>query len=413
MKKNELYINKNLCCGCNACVNACPQKAINLIEDNGGFKYPEIDESKCVNCKICEKICAYKKQIKKQEIKAVYAGITKDSELLKKSSSGGVFAEIAKEFLNSEGIVYGCAFEKEDKELVPKHIRIDSVESLHKIQGSKYVNSFMGNCYEQIKNDLIKGKKVLFSGTPCQVDALKSYLKNTNTTDLYTVDIICHGTPDFGFFNEYIKQLEEKIKGKIIDIKFRDKTELNNSTSKNMYVGKITYLDKNNKIKYKVFLPSISSYYNMFLNAEIFRENCYTCKYTCKDRVGDITLGDYWGIEKVHPELVEMKSEVLSLGVSAVIVNSSKGEDILKTIPKEKLFLYESSFDKVSYENEQLKRPCKKSLEREKIMNLFEKDGYKAVEKYFFDKMGKKKYIYYAWDKVPRRLQLLIKKLKK
>ena len=407
MKNNELYMNKNLCCGCNACVNACPQKAINLIEDNKGFKYPEIDENKCVNCKICEKICAYKKQIKKQEIKAVYAGITNDSELLKKSSSGGIFAEIAKEFLNSEGIVYGCAWENENEELVPKHIRIDTVENLYKIQGSKYVNSFIGNCYEQIKNDLITGKKVLFSGTPCQVDALKSFLSTVNISNLYTIDLICHGTPNFRFFKDYIKLLEKKVKGKIINISFRDKSEGWNLQ------GKIWYIDKNGKTKEKELLTSTSSYYNLFLSAKTYRENCYTCKYASQNRVGDITIGDYWGIEKVHPELLKNRLLDTSLGISAIIVNSPKGEDMLNAIQEERLFLYKSSFDKVSYENEQLKKPCKKSPEREKIMNLYEKDGYKAVEKYFFDKMGKKKYIYYVWDKVPRRIQLLIKKIKK
>ena len=206
------FIAKKDCCGCAACINICPKHAISLTTDENGFSYPIIDGSKCINCGLCKKVCSYKyKNINNNPI-ITYAGATLNNDIIKKSSSGGIFGTIAYNFLKNGCIVYGCSLENENSCLSPQHIRVDNISDLYKLLGSKYVQSQMGSIYLEIKNDLLNNKKVLFSGTPCQVHSLQSFLEETRvkTDNLFSVDLICHGTPSTKMFQDYIIELEKR-----------------------------------------------------------------------------------------------------------------------------------------------------------------------------------------------------------
>ena len=170
-----LYTNKSHCAGCSACMNICPKGAISMEQDKFGFIYPKIDEKKCIKCGMCKKVCAYQEDIKKNKTIKVYAATSKNEKILSKAASGGIFGTIATNFLNNKGVVYGCSLENEKDVLVPKHIRIDKIQDLEKIQGSKYVKSQIGTIYKEVKKDLTNNKNVLFSGTPCQIYALNNY----------------------------------------------------------------------------------------------------------------------------------------------------------------------------------------------------------------------------------------------
>lgn len=209
MSSIVLFDDKKDCCGCGACMNVCPKNAIRMAEDEVGFVYPEIDQNLCVGCGVCKKACGYQMQPLMQKSEAVYAAASNNDNLLRKSASGGAFAVLAENVLKKGGVVYGAALPLENGKLEPKHLRIDTVERLTELQGSKYVQSAIGDTYAQAKKDLLDGKSVLFSGTPCQIAGLKQYLKK-DYENLLTVDIICHGVPMQTIFPELYGRLREE-----------------------------------------------------------------------------------------------------------------------------------------------------------------------------------------------------------
>lgn len=406
MTEEMLYGEKNNCCGCGACVNICPKNAISLFEDESGFLYPKIDKEKCINCGLCKKNCAYQNNENLQKSIKTYAAMCSDDNILINSASGGVFAALAREFINDEGIVYGCSLEKEEENLVPKIIRIDNVDDIQKIQGSKYVKSLMLDTYINIKSDLKNGKKVLFSGLPCQISALKRFLQSINTDNLFTIDIICHGTPSIKFFNDYLKLLEKKLQAKIYDFKFRDKSEGWGLK------GKVYYYNKYGKPKNKLIMSNLSSYYSLFLKSEIYQESCYSCKYARQDRTGDMTIGDFWGIEKTYPNYLMRNGGELDnkKGISCILVNTEQGKKLVDNYSR--LLLKKSStLENIILDNEQLNKPSKMSSNRDYILKVYRQEGYEAVERYFISRLGKKRNILFIWDRLPRNMQLIIKRI--
>lgn len=337
--------------------------------------YPSIDYKKCIGCGKCKKVCAYQNDNDVQTIHSVWAASSKNNQIIVNSASGGIFATIAKNFLKANGVVIGASFEKRNNKIHLQHIKISDINDLKRIQGSKYVQSNMENIYTEIKKELDNKKRVLFSGTPCQVAALKNFLGKIYE-NLYTIDIICHGVPNIKIFQDYILILEDELNAEILDFKFRDKTIGWG------LCGKIKYR-KNNKIKEKLLPVGLSSYYNLFLKSEIYRENCYSCKYANSNRVGDITLGDYWGIKKEHPEYFKHSDKFKEeKGVSCVIINSKKGEFLLNEV-KQDLNLKKSVIEKVARHNEQLNKASKLGKNRELILDIYAKGGYKDVEKWY------------------------------
>lgn len=369
MKEMKLFKDKKDCCACGACLNVCPRQAISMQKDEYGFLYPQIDESKCIKCGLCLKTCAFQNsELKNIPIKTYAA--QSDNTDLKESASGGIFASIATNVLREGGVVYGAAMEIEHDKLTLRHIAVENDVDLIKLQGSKYIQSSTENIYRDIKKKLNDNRLVLFSGTPCQVDGLNSYL-GKKYENLITMDIICHGVPNNQMFQDYISLLEEKYKDKIIDFKFRDKTKGWSLTAKG-YTAK----------GYTAIIPAnVSSYYYMFLKSYIYRDSCYSCKYACKNRCGDITIGDYWGIEKAHPEVLKENESGLDYknGISCLIVNTEHGIQVLEKY-KSDLRLLDSAFEKTAKENGQLNHPSNLNVEKRTLVFNLYKQNYKAVE---------------------------------
>lgn len=405
-KKNSRIIlgDKSKCCGCGSCINICPTNAIIMNNDEFGFNYPIIDEDKCIGCGLCKKVCAYQSDDKGNLPITVYAAASKESNSLKKSASGGIFFEIAKAILKEGGIVVGCSMEAENKNLHPCHIIINSEKDLIKLQGSKYVQSDTKFIFKEIKKNIEIGNKVLFSGTPCQSAALKKYLGNKEYDNLYLIDIICHGVPSNSMFKDYISFYNEILCANIKNFYFRDKSCGWGLRARVVY-------EKNGKELSKVVPMQFSSYYALFLQSEIYRENCYSCKYANEYRFSDLTLGDFWGIEEVHPEYLNSNCGKLDKekGISCILVNSDKGMRLIQYI-KDSITLYESEFQKVAKNNGQLIKPSEKGKNRDKLLKTYSEKGYAGLDDLYYNLLGKKRYIYFVWNLIPYKIRKLIKR---
>lgn len=372
----NLFESKKDCCGCGACVEICSQKAISMKEDEYGFIYPYINYDKCVNCKLCLSVCNYKKNNYNQSLMETYAGVATNTNVLE-STSGGIFSNIAKNVLNAGGYVCGASIDKTDEQFEIYHKIINSNEDLIKLKGSKYVQSCCNQTFKKIKDLLLNNQVVLFCGTPCQVDGLYGYLRK-NYKNLYTIDLICHGVPSAKLFNDYIKNYENKTKKKVLDFKFRDK-----HAGWKLY-GKMVLKDLKNDIDTYYFEPEESSYYQMFLNSETYRENCYSCKYASCRRPGNITIGDFWNIDLVHPDYLVENGGLLdeNKGISTIMINDSKGKELLELYGKD-IILKESSYDNASKYNKQLRQPSVLTPKRDKALNILKNKGYSSLEKWY------------------------------
>lgn len=398
----NLYIDKSDCCGCGACMNICPKQAISMQPDEYGFIYPEIDENICINCGLCKKVCGYQAEVTVPQTKDTYVAVAKNRKILETSASGGVFAALATEVINKGGVAFGCSMEREKHELIPKHIMVDNLDDLIKLQGSKYVQSYIGDTYALAKKELEQGRLVLFSGTPCQIDGLKYYLMK-NYDNLITVDLICHGVPSAQMFQYYISVLEKKLKRQVVDFKFRDKSKGWGLNAKVIY-------EKDKELLSNSLSCENSSYYSLFLNSEIYRENCYSCKYANKNRVGDLTIGDFWGIENEHHQY--LKSIDISKGVSCVIVNNTHGAAMLRDLCKN-IQLLPSEFEKAARSNTQLNHPSNRSERREIVLDIYSNGGYAAVEKWYKKSQGIRYYTSIVKGLLPDKLKSTLKRLLK
>lgn len=312
--------DKYACCGCRACEHICPQKAIEMRADDEGFLYPIIDLDKCINCGICNKVCPI--EIGNTSIKkpvSIYAAQYQHNEILMNSSSGGIFSLIANYVLSKNGAVYGAAF---DGDMYLRHVRIIDTEKLGMLRGSKYVQSDIGNTYVQAKNDLENGLFVYYTGTPCQIQGLKLFLRK-NYENLLTTDLVCHGVPSYKVFANTIHHIEENKHGIIYRYLFRDKSVGGWSCSSSSSFKRI----KDNK---KVFLPrnnDMSAYFNAFISGNMMRYVCYQCPFANIYRSSDITLADCWGIDKIIPDFPNMKK-----GVSTILINTEKGNNVWRVL---------------------------------------------------------------------------------
>ena len=315
--ENKYVTNHCNCTGCMACYNICPTNAITKRISEDGFLYPEIDESKCIKCNLCRKICPANKKYESQASKKeCYMAFNQNEEDRLNSSSGGIISCLAKEILNNNGIVYGVGIEKDKA----KNIRIDDLNNLNKILGSKYVQSDVEDIYLQVKKDLEERKKVLFTGTPCQIEGLISIL-DKKYDNLYCVSIICHGVPSPKVFERYIKEKEKDVDTQVEKVEFRNKTN-------GWHDFSIKYNYKNNKNDIVKFTDDY--YMKGFLNNYFLRESCYNCQMRINNKnSADIIIGDYWGIENIMPEIDDNK------GISAVIINTEKGISLFNEVKKD------------------------------------------------------------------------------
>lgn len=399
----RLFDNKSECCGCGACVNVCPRNAITMVEDEYGFLYPSIDHEKCVKCGLCKKVCSYQNNKNMNMPTATYAAASKNDATLKKVASGGIFSVVAENVLEENGVVFGATLEFQNDKLVPMHIAIENKEELYKLQGSKYVQSIIGTTYQEAKKYLNSERKVLFSGTPCQIAGLKSYL-GKEYDNLITIDIICHGVPNVKWFQDYIMVLEKKLNAKVYDFAFRDKSRGQGMNAR------INYYDQNNNKKVLYKDGHLISFFHYFLQMETYRENCYSCPYAGPKRVSDITIGDYWGVYNVHA--AEMKNSNMSntKGVSCVLINSERGKEVFGSV-QDRLNIFESTFENVAKYNMQLKKPSEHTCEREKLFERYKQAGYEAIEVEFQKSIVFKKYIYAFRNALPKGLKRKMKQL--
>ncbi|MBR3915556.1 MAG: Coenzyme F420 hydrogenase/dehydrogenase, beta subunit C-terminal domain [Bacteroidaceae bacterium] len=296
------------CCGCNACVQACPKHCIRMQEDSEGFLYPFVDRESCIDCGLCERVCPVINQNEPQKPVVTLAAINSDESVRLASSSGGIFTLLAERTIDNGGVVFGAAF---DENWDVKHICIDSKSELPKLRGSKYVQSTIGNCYKEAKTHLSAGKEVLFTGTPCQIASLKKFLRK-DYKNLKTMDIVCHGTPSPLVWRKYLDEVSSMYNiAQITDIQFRDKTE----GWKNFSLS-IKYKDKEGVEK--TFRETLNEniFMRCFLSNLCLRPSCYACPARNGKSGSDITLADLWGAENISPESDDDK------GVSLVLLRN-------------------------------------------------------------------------------------------
>lgn len=300
---------KKDCCGCYACYNICPKECITMESDNEGFWYPKIDKDKCINCNLCEKVCPIINPVKRANSKKIaYAGINKDDQIRVKSSSGGIFSILAEYIIKNNGIIYGASF---DENFNIKHKRILCNTDLDLLRGSKYVQSSIGDIYKQVKSDLESNRQVLFTGTPCQVEGLRSYLRK-EYVNLITMDFICHGVPSPLVWKKYLEEMKKSKQENIKNIYFRNK-----DIGWKVFSLKIIFDEK-------IYINNLSKdlFMKGFLQDVYLRPSCYSCKFKKINRVSDITVADFWGIENILPKMDDDK------GTSLIVIHSEKGEQL-------------------------------------------------------------------------------------
>lgn len=300
--------SKEKCCGCRACSNICPKHCVQMVEDDEGFKYPVIDTEACVNCGLCETVCPFNSVdcSPRNTNPTTYVSYSNDDALRGRSSSGGLFSELAKRCLELNGAVYGVAMSNDI--LSAGHVRITRLDELDRLRGSKYLQSDTNNVFQEVKSDLDGKKQVLFSGTPCQIDALKHYLRKSYE-NLLLVEVICHGVPSPKLWIKYIEYLEESNHTKIESVNFRDKTN----------GWKRFGLSEKGAGFSQIKEETSDPYLVMFLRNCCLRPSCYDCGSKKHNSSADITLADAWGITSFAPDFDDDK------GASLVIIQTEKG----------------------------------------------------------------------------------------
>lgn len=306
------------CTGCTACYSICPHEAISMAPDKKGFIHPIVHKEKCVECGLCDIVCEHVSHPDKTNPQKIIALKHGDQEIRATSSSGGAFTLLASEIINKGGVVYGVVFD--DKWNV-KHGRTTDLHYLKRMQGSKYVQSNLGRTYHEVVNDLENGRQVLFTGTPCQCGGLKEFLnqKEVDCSRLYLCDLICHGVPSPKVWKDYINYREKTDTLKVGEggISFRDKSH--------GWRDFRLCLQYENGVK-KNFRQNEDYFYILFFHHLIIRESCFDCKFSSLERVSDITIGDFWGLEEFYTEFNDDK------GTSLLLINTPKGEELFNNV---------------------------------------------------------------------------------
>ena len=321
----EIKEKKN-CCGCSACMQRCPKQCISLKEDNEGFLYPIVDKETCIDCGLCEKVCPVLHQGEEREPLKVYAAKNKNEEIRRSSSSGGIFTLLAEKVINEGGVVFGAKFD-ESWEVI--HDYIETIEGLAAFRGSKYVQSRIEDNYLKAEAFLKQGRKVLFSGTPCQIAGLKRFLRK-EYKNLLTVDFVCHGVPSPGIWRKYLKETVARMCDK-------NSVSTDPISMENAHVESISFRDKSLGWKKYSFALTLSATIgsgvkNTVSLCEVFSQNtfmkgfladlylrpsCYACTAKCGKSGSDITIGDLWGVQNFLPEEDDDK------GLSLILLNKN------------------------------------------------------------------------------------------
>lgn len=384
--------DKSICTGCGACAKACPKQAIAYRDDEEGFPTPYIQTDKCIECGLCNRVCPALHMPETHPIQKAYAAQLVDREALKDSTSGGVFTALAREIFRRGGLVYGCVWDENYNAVVRK---AENEEEMIPMRGSKYVWSWAGDTFPEVKSYLEGGRTVLFTGLPCQVAGLKNYLRK-DYDNLYLVNFFCGGSPSPFAFHEYLKSITKVTPLRELDFKLRDKERDG--------VGvHISY----NTPKGRVYQSYVRNPYFFSYHTKVFhRKPCYHCQYRYRDRVDDLTFGDFWGVKKYHPELD------VRAGISAVLVNTDKGAELLNAV-KDQLILVETKAENIAPENNLTLSDKKVVFHapefRDAFFQTLRSKGWTAAErKFLFNKSRLKLYIKRS---IPPKYLALLKKV--
>lgn len=326
--------NKSDCCGCGSCRNACPVNCITMESDAEGYWYPVIQEDRCVHCQCCHLACGWTEEafhLTDCNLPDSYAAWHQDQEIREQSTSGGAFSALATVIINKGGRVYGARF-AEDFSVM--HCGAETKEECRLFCGSKYVQSQLGNCYQEIKDRLAQEQYVLFTGTPCQVGALYAFL-GRDDAKLVTAEIVCHGISSPRLWQDYLRYLQDKFHSKITHINFRDK-------SKGWGIYLLRMVFQNGAVYCKKAISDF--FYRTFLTYYLVRPSCYQCRYKKTPREADLSLADFWGIEELQPSWDTNK------GVSLILGNTAKGHKLL-TESQTECFLYRVPFSQIPQDN--------------------------------------------------------------
>ncbi len=342
----SLVCEKDQCTGCMACTDMCPVNAIEVVDATKVFN-AVIDDKKCINCGLCHKNCPSLHPASLKKPACWYQGWANDNDLRGLASSGGFAGAIEKAFVEKGGIVYSCVFRDGQFNFESA----DTVNDLQKFAGSKYVKSNPSGTYKMIKKDLAIGKKVLFTGLPCQVSGLRNVVGEKLSDNLYTIDLICHGTPSVHILNTFLEQHNVAM-NELAVLKFRTKGKFG------MAYG-MAYDPEN--IRFIAKRGVLDKYLMAFLCSLMYTDNCYECKYAKLERVSDLTIGDSWGTELTE----EMKQ-----GVSLALSQTDKGEELLKMAD---ISLQDVDLDNAVANNHQLQSPSKIPARREEFFERFDK----------------------------------------
>lgn len=360
-KQNRIrtVIDSKDCCGCNACIQICPKECIGISYDEAGFAYPHINLDDCIDCRLCERVCPVINIIDNHIPIEQYAAYSQTRELRMRSSSGGIFSLLSEQVISKGGVVYGAGF---NKDWSVSHSFCESVSGLQKYQGSKYVQSDLEDCYLSAKRFLQEDRDVLFSGTPCQISGLKLFLRK-EYPNLITIEVGCHGVPSPKVWLDYISQI--KATGSFIDFSFRDKSQggwekysycvtRSDGTRDYIYYGKNQYSDA-------------------FLNNYTLRPSCFNCKSKLETSRADITICDYWGVKKFHPDMDD------NLGCSAVIIHTIKGQTLFNSISCSKR---KTQLNSIIAGNMSLINSTQKPLKYEQFWVSYKKKGISVIKEY-------------------------------
>lgn len=348
--------SKSDCCGCSACYSICPHHAIEFVEDQEGFFYPVFNQNLCIECGLCEKVCPvihYKKELKNGN-PVIYSAINNNVKQYMQSSSGGIFILLCEYIISKGGIVCGVIY---DENFIVKHSFAKTLDECSAFQGSKYVQSDIREIYPKIKSILKKNVPILFSGTPCQVAGLKLYLRK-NYDNLFTVDLICHGVPSPKVFQDYLSFVKGKNKISYINMKSKSN---NKGTA-------IKFSFTNGKSICHTIKTDLWN--KLYFSHYIVRPSCHNCQFTHYNRPGDITIGDYWGIDKYYPEFHSGKM------VSLIMINNNKGAFILNNIS---IKIDSILISKSETSQNALKAPCKPNIKRSLFWNDYIKHDFKYI----------------------------------
>lgn len=383
-------VDPSHCCGCSACVQRCPKQCISLREDAEGFLYPEVDASLCVDCGLCEQVCPELHPDAERQPLQTFAAVNPDAEVRRTSSSGGVFTALAEQVIDAGGVVFGAAF---DEHWEVRHRCATTREELAAFRGSKYVQSVIGDTFLQAERFLKSGRRVLFSGTPCQIAGLRRFLRR-DYDHLLCVDFICHGVPSPGVFRVYLAEemaklahqgekkysfafstipsipkadaLAARLGCRIEDIRFRDKTNGWKKFSFALSLSKASAAGE--KIQFCALNSfTENAFMQAFLRDLILRPSCYACPAKCFRSGSDLTLGDYWGVEREAPHLDD------DGGTSVVFVNSERGQQLLSSLP---IVFHSQPFERVHAHNSSISASVSRPINRKFFFMMLRRSGF-------------------------------------